>query len=176
MGQTLHRFRGGAYLVSVRAHSEQVPVEWRGEPVLNLDAVGIQVMFTPTVGAGLKRALLDAGRVELRLRAGRERIRLTPAARIEHSRICCRSRPSRHGSVIAYRLLVCDGRLVWAAGIGMDADFQAGPEDAGLTLQVRAGLPTLLGLTAVANRQNGTASACLICGPAVSVRTARLGV
>ena len=30
-------------------------------------------------------------------------------------------------------LLMCNGRLVWAAGLGFDADFWAGPGEAGVT-------------------------------------------
>jgi len=143
-GATLHRFRGGAYLVPVRAHSEQIPVEWRGETVLNLGAVDIQVMFTPTVGAGLKRALLDTGRVELRLRAGRERMRLTPGGPHRKLKNLLQESVLPPWERDRLPLLVCDGQLVWAAGIGMDADFLAGPQEAGLTLQCVAGCsPTL---------------------------------
>ncbi len=134
-GAALHRFRGGAYLVPVRIHPGQAPIEWRGEPFLNMDAVGVRVMFTPTVGAGLKRALLDAGRVELRLRAGRERIRLTPGGPHRTLKNLLQESAVRPWERDRLPLLVCDGRLVWADGIGMDADFQAGPQDVGLTLR-----------------------------------------
>lgn len=144
-GAELHRFRGGAYLVPVRAYSEQVPVAWRGEPVLNLDAVGIQVMFTPAVGAGLKRALLDAGRVELLLRAGRERMRLTPGGPHRKLKNLLQESAVPPWERDRLPLLVCDGKLVWAAGIGMDVDFLAGPRDAGLTLQCVAGCQPALG-------------------------------
>ena len=138
-GVTLHRFRGGAYLVPVRAHSEQIPVEWLGETVLNLGAVDIQVMFTPTVGVGLKRVLLDTGRVELRLRAGRERMRLTPGGPHRKLKNLLQESALPPWERDRLPLLVCDGQLVWAAGIGMDADFLAGPQEAGLTLQCVAG-------------------------------------
>lgn len=134
-GAELHRFRGGAYLVPVRVHSEQVPVAWQGEPVLHLDTVGVRVMFTPTVGAGLKRALLDAGRVELLLRAGRERMRLTPGGPHRKLKNLLQESAVPPWERDRLPLLVCDGKLVWAAGIGMDADFLAGPRDDGLTLQ-----------------------------------------
>ena len=134
-GAALHRFRGGAYLVPVRAHSEQAPVAWRGEPALYLDAVGMRVTFTPTVGSGLKRALLDAGRVELLLRTGRERMRLTPGGPHRKLKNLLQESAVPPWERDRLPLLVCDGKLVWAAGIGMDADFLAGPEDDGLTLQ-----------------------------------------
>jgi tRNA(Ile)-lysidine synthase len=144
-GAELHRFRGGAYLVPVCAHSEQVPVAWRGEPALNLDAVGIRVMFTPVVGAGLKRTLLDAGRVELLLRTGRERMRLTPGGPHRKLKNLLQESAVPPWERDRLPLLACDGQLVWVAGIGMDADFLAGPQDAGLTLQCVAGCPPALG-------------------------------
>ncbi len=134
-GAELHRFRGGAYLIPVRAYCEQPPIEWRGEPVLSLDATDLQVMFVPTVGAGLKRSLLDAGRVELRLRVGRERIRLAPNGPHRKLKNLLQESAVPPWERDRLPLLVCDGRLVWAAGIGMDADFWAGPEDIGLMLE-----------------------------------------
>jgi tRNA(Ile)-lysidine synthase len=35
-------------------------------------------------------------------------------------------------------LLRCDGRLLWAAGIGLDADARAAPDEAGILPSVMA--------------------------------------
>jgi tRNA(Ile)-lysidine synthase len=99
-----------------------------------MDAIGMRVTFTPTTGAGLKRGLLDAGRVELRLREGRERIRLTPGGPHRTLKNLLQESAVPPWERDRLPLLVCDGRLVWAAGIGIDADFRAEPEEAGLTL------------------------------------------
>ena len=127
----LHRFRGGAYLIPARAHPAQSPVVWRGEPVLEMGTLGVHVTFTPAIGSGLKRALLDTGRVELRLRQGRERIRLVPGGPhrklknlLQESAIP----PWERGRL---PLLMCNERLVWAAGIGFDADCLAAPGEPG---------------------------------------------
>ncbi|OZA30558.1 MAG: tRNA lysidine(34) synthetase TilS [Hydrogenophilales bacterium 17-61-9] len=131
-GADLHRFRGGAYLVPAQALPVQAPQAWRGEPFIALEAVGLRVVFTPTVGSGLKRALLDAGRTELRLREGRERMRLTPGGPHRTLKNLLQESAIPPWERERLPLLVCDGRLVWAAGLGVDADFRAGPGEAGV--------------------------------------------
>ncbi|MBT9591690.1 MAG: tRNA lysidine(34) synthetase TilS [Thiobacillus sp.] len=131
-GADLHRFRDGAYLVPARALPVQAPKVWRGEPFIALEAVGLRVAFTPTVGSGLKRTLLDAGRTELRLREGRERMRLTPGGPHRTLKNLLQESAIPPWERERLPLLVCDGRLVWAAGLGVDADFKAGPGEAGV--------------------------------------------
>lgn len=128
----LHRFRNGAYLVPARALTDQTPLIWRGEPVLSLEAIGQKVAFTPMLGSGLKRILLDAGRVELRVRAGREKIRLAPGGPHRKLKNLLQESAIPPWERDRLPLLLCDGRLVWAAGIGMDADCQAAPGEPGI--------------------------------------------
>lgn len=128
----VHRFRGGAYLVPARVYTAQAPLVWQGESVLDMESIGVRVALTPTLGSGLKRALLDAGRVELRLRQGRERIRLAPGG--PHRTL----KNLLHESAIPpwerdrIPLLLFNGQLVWAAGIGIDADYLAESGEPGL--------------------------------------------
>lgn len=128
----LRRFRGGAYLVPTQTHASQAAVEWRGEPFVNLAAVGIRVDFTHTIGSGLKRSLLDAGRVELRLRHGRERIRLVPGGPHRKLKNLLQESAIPPWKRDRLPLLLCDGKLVWAEGIGIDADYGAEPEEPGV--------------------------------------------
>lgn len=128
----LHRFRGGAYLVAARAHASRSPLIWRGEPVLDLEAAGQHVAFMPTVGSGLKRSLLDAGRVELRVRTGREKIRLTPHGPHRTLKNLLQESATPPWERDRLPLLLCDGQLVWAARIGMDADYLAAPGEPGI--------------------------------------------
>ena len=131
-GADLHRFRDGAYLVPARALPVQAPKVWRGEPFIELEALGLRVAFTPTVGAGLKRSLLEAGRIELRLRAGRERMRMTPGGPHRTLKNLLQESTIPPWERDQLPLLLCDGRLVWAARLGFDADFRAGPGEAGV--------------------------------------------
>jgi tRNA(Ile)-lysidine synthase len=128
----LHRFRGGAYLIPARAPVVQTPVVWQGESVLELGAVGVRVTFTPTVGSGLKRVLFDAGRVELRLREGSERIRIAPGG--PHRKL---KNLLQESAVLPWErdrlpLLLFNGELIWAAGIGFDVDYLAEAGEPGL--------------------------------------------
>ena len=132
-GVELHRFRGSAYLAPTRTHAIQVPVVWRGEPFVDLGAVGLRVAFTPTVGLGLKRDVLDAGRAELRLREGRERMRLVPGGPHRTLKNLLQESAIPPWERDRLPLLLCDGHLVWAAGIGVDADFRAEPGEAGVS-------------------------------------------
>ncbi len=131
-GDALYRFRGGAYLVPARAQPSQPPVVWRGEAFIDLHAIGARVAFTPRVGAGLKRTLFDDGRMVLRLRAGRERIRLTPAGPHRTLKNLLQESAIPPWERDRLPLLLCDGHLVWAAGIGLDADYLAAPGEPGI--------------------------------------------
>jgi tRNA(Ile)-lysidine synthase len=128
----LHRFRGGAYLVPGRAHTAQSPVVWRGEPVLEMEAMGVRVAFTHAVGSGLKRTLLEGGRTEFRLRQGGERLRLLPGGPHRSLKNLLQESAIPPWERDRLPLLLCDGRLVWAAGIGFDADSMAEPGEPGL--------------------------------------------
>ena len=128
----LRRFRGGAFLVSSRAPARQVPLVWRGEAELDLDGVGLRVAFTPTLGSGLKRALLETGRVELRLRQGGERIRLAPAGPRRTLKNVLQESAIPPWTRECLPLLLCNGHLVWAAGIGFDADYLAEAGEPGI--------------------------------------------
>jgi tRNA(Ile)-lysidine synthase len=132
----LHRFRDGAYLVGVRKHTAQAPQHWQGEPYLDLETVGMRVRFTPTHGAGLKRSLLEAGRVELGLRKGRERMRVVAGGPHRTLKNLLQESAIPPWQRNRLPLLTCDDRLVWASGIGLDADFRAEAAEPGIVLSV----------------------------------------
>jgi len=125
------RFRGGAYLVPLPP-VETAPVRWQGEAVLRVPAAGVSVQLDTVSGAGLKRDRLQAGEVTLGVRQGGERLR--PHAGGPHRSL--KNLLQEQGIPPWQRdrlpLLWCDGQLVWAAGIGFDADWLAGPGDPGL--------------------------------------------
>ena len=122
----LRRHQGRLVLVGQPPSPQSTTWTWRGEARLDLDAVG-RLEFTPAPGAG---ARLPAG-ATIRLRAGGEK--LQPDAR----------RPARTlknllreaGVPPWWRerlpLIYVDGRLAWAAEIGADAAFMAGPDETG---------------------------------------------
>jgi tRNA(Ile)-lysidine synthase len=124
-GASLRRHAG--YLHVVRAG--QTPAgysrRWRGEQRLVLSELGGVLTLSRAAGSGISLARLREGRVEIRLRRGGERLRPD----------CGRPRRSlknllQESQVPPWRrerlpLMFCDGKLVWAAGLGVDCDFQA---------------------------------------------------
>lgn len=133
----LRRYREGAYLVPARDPAPQPRGIWRGEAELKLEQLGIKVMFTPTPGSGLRRAQLDAGRVELGVRQGREKIRLAAGGARRSLKNLLQESAVPPWERDRLPLLLCNGQLVWAEGIGMDADYRAASGEPGITPETR---------------------------------------
>jgi tRNA(Ile)-lysidine synthase len=106
-------------------------VAWLGEAVLSLgDRLG-EVRFEPRAGEGIAASRIGSGRWRFAARRGGERIRLAPG------------RPTRtlknllqEGDVPAWQrgllpLLFEGERLVWVPGVGISAEYRAGPGEAG---------------------------------------------
>ncbi|MDT3707998.1 MAG: tRNA lysidine(34) synthetase TilS [Thiobacillus sp.] len=125
------RFRGGAYLVPV-APAPAAPVRWQGETTLAVPSAGVTVRMDAVAGTGLKRAVLSSGEVTLGVRQGGERLRLHAGG----PRRSLKNLLQEHAIAPWQRdrlpLLWCDGQLLWAAGIGLDADAQAAPDEPGI--------------------------------------------
>jgi tRNA(Ile)-lysidine synthase len=134
----LWRYRGGAYLVA-RAPAFAEPVPWQGEAVLHVPAAGVDICLDAVVGAGLKRAMLDAGVVTLGVRQGGERMRLHPGGPHRSLKNLLQEHAIPPWQRDHLPLLWCNGQLVWAANIGQDADALAAPGEPGLQLRVVAG-------------------------------------
>lgn len=127
----LVRFRGGAYLVPP-APAWAEPVRWHGEAQLAVPAAGVTVQFEAAVGKGLKRSVLESGIVTLGVRQGGERLRLHhggPHRSLKNLLQEKRIPPWRRERL---PLLWCDGTLLWAEGIGLEADALAGKTELGI--------------------------------------------
>lgn len=131
----LWRFRGGAYLVPPPPAAAPA-VRWQGETQLWVPAAGVGVRMEPVSGAGLKRGGLEAAMVTLGVRQGGERLRLQADGPHRSLKNLLQEQavpPWQRGRL---PLLWCDGQLVWAAGVGFDADWRAAPGEAGMLPQV----------------------------------------
>lgn len=129
--QEVWRYRGGAYLVPA-APRPAPQVRWQGEAMVYVPSAGVTVHMDAVTGAGLKRALLTSGDVILGTRQGGERLRLHPAGPSRTLKNLLQEQgvpPWERGRL---PLLWCGGRLLWAAGVGIDADALAGPGEAGI--------------------------------------------
>lgn len=130
---TLHRYRDEAYLVPARTSTlEPARRCWQGEPDIRLVEIGKAVRFTPAVGAGLSRARLEAGRVEVGVRSGRESLRLSPGGPHRTLRNLMQESAIPPWERARAPLVFWNDQLVWADGIGVDADFRAAPGEAGV--------------------------------------------
>ncbi len=131
------RFRGGAYLAPV-APAPAAPVRWQGETTLAVPSAGVSVRMDAELGAGLKRAMLAAGEVALGVRQGGERLRLHAGGPRRSLKNLLQERAVPPWQRDRLPLLWCDGRLLWAAGIGLDADARAAPGEPGIVPRVMA--------------------------------------
>jgi tRNA(Ile)-lysidine synthase len=127
----VHAYRGQLYVVGQRPTLADLVVPWNGE--LALAWGDGRVSFVRGTGRGISSRLLAAASpVVLRVRQGGERLR--PDAR----------RPARtlrnllqEAAVPPWErtrlpLLCCGERLIWVAGLGVDAAFACAPDEEGV--------------------------------------------
>lgn len=131
------RFRGGAYLVPPTPVSA-APVRWQGEAVLSVPAAGVDVRMEATVGHGLKQTVLMAGEVLLGVRRGGERLRVHAGGPHRSLKNLMQEHAIPPWQRARQPLLWCDGRLVWAAGIGHDPEAGAAPGEPGMLPRVES--------------------------------------
>src|SRR6185503_2128391 len=122
-GKVLRRYRKNIYLNRSEKPLVFKPRAWNGEARLPLPALGGELRFKRVRGGGIASKLIKGKRLQVRLRAGGERLK--PDAR----------RPSRtlknlfqEAGVPPWErermpLLFCGEELVWAPGLGVDAKF-----------------------------------------------------
>lgn len=127
----LWRFRGGAYLVPL-APAPAAPVRWQGEASLWVPAAEVRVQMDAVTGAGLKRAVLAAGQVTLGVRQGGERLRLHAGGPHRSLKNLLQEQAIPPWQRDRLPLLRCNGQLLWAAGIGLDADALAAADEPGI--------------------------------------------
>ena len=131
-GASLRRHDGYLHVVRAGKAPAGYSRRWRGEKRLELEELGGVLTLARATGAGISLARLRAGTVEIRLRRGGERLRPD----------CHRPRRSlknlmQESNVPPWRrerlpLMFCGGKLVWAAGLGVDCDFQAKGREAAI--------------------------------------------
>jgi tRNA(Ile)-lysidine synthase len=129
---SLRRFQGRVVLVKNPPPPAVQTWRWRGEAELDLGVAG-KLGFTMATGQGVRLP----GQVVVALRKGGEKlgpVALRPARTLKNL--------LREAGVPPWLrarlpLVYVDGRLAWAAEIGADAAFQAGPDEAGWLISWR---------------------------------------
>jgi len=134
-GADLRRYRGALWL----APSEGPPSRdgrwiWHGERVWRLPEFGGLLRFGRVKGAGLRAVAAEAGRITLRRRAGGESMR----PRVGGPRRTVKKLLQEHGVPPWERerlpLVYCDDELVCLPGVAVEAAWQAGPGERGLSI------------------------------------------
>ena len=136
-GKELRVYRGRVEVAPAAEALAFTPLEWRGERRLPVEALAGELRFRRARGAGIAAALVDGRTFRVRLRGGGERLRPDPR------------RPRRslknlfqEAGVPPWRreqmpMLFCGEELVWAAGLGVDAAWQAGASAPGIVPEWR---------------------------------------
>jgi len=136
-GALLRVYRGRLSVTEAEHAAPFAVLRWRGERRLPIPALGGELRFREATGRGIDAARLERREVRVRLRAGGER--LQPDAR----------RPRRSlknlfqdAGVPPWErarlpLLECDGTLIWAPGLGVDASWRAGKDAPGIVPEWR---------------------------------------
>ncbi|KAB2325268.1 tRNA lysidine(34) synthetase TilS [Betaproteobacteria bacterium SCN1] len=117
----LRRYRGGAYVVGAIPSPE--PQVWLGEPALTLPGLGTLHLRRET-GRGLPAEALVPERTVLDVRRGGERLRLAAGAPTRNLKTllqACALPPWERERLPVLRL---EGAVLWAAGFGVNADWQ----------------------------------------------------
>jgi tRNA(Ile)-lysidine synthase len=124
-GATLRRYGGHAHVVRGGRAPARYARRWRGEQQLVLEVGGGVLTLARSQGGGISRARLREGVVTIRPRRGGER--LQPDCRRPRRALKNLLQESNVAPWLRERLplMFCDGKLVWAAGIGVDCGFQA---------------------------------------------------
>jgi tRNA(Ile)-lysidine synthase len=122
-GARLRVYRGRVTLDASRAASEAFsPVKWNGESRLPLPALGGELRFKP--GPGIGAQWLRPGSLEVRLRAGGERLQLHP----KRPRRTLKNLFQEAGVPPQVRertpLLFRGAELVWVPGLGVDVRYR----------------------------------------------------
>ena len=113
-------------------HLQQSQFSWQGELYLILKELGGTLHFKQAEGRGINKEKLNAAPVFIKTRAGGEHF----------SPHCKRPRRSLKNLMqeaaippwerLTLPLLYCGERLVWVPGIGIECEFQVGPEEKGV--------------------------------------------
>lgn len=126
----VHVYRGELHVVRHRPPVAEGPLPWRGEA--RLPWGGDQVVLGSTHGIGISYRLLLSAPVCLRRRLGGERIQPDPRRPLRSLRKLLQEAGVPPWDRARLPLLWSGERLVWVAGIGIDAAFACAPDEPGV--------------------------------------------
>jgi tRNA(Ile)-lysidine synthase len=122
-GTVLRSYREKVFLTKTKPRAAFKPQTWKGEAILELPALGGSLRFRKVRGQGINRSLLKAGKFQVRLRSGGERLQLDakrPRRTLKNLFQEAGVPPWERERV---PLLYRGQDLVWAPGLGVDVKF-----------------------------------------------------
>ncbi len=135
----IHAYRGELHVLRQCPAVPAGDVPWCGEEELPWGAD--RVTFTPTTGAGINRHRLAGAPLRLTSRQGGERLQPDPQRPLRTLKKLLQEAAVPPWERLRLPLLWCGERLVWVAGIGVDAAFACPPGEPGLLLAWRRAVP-----------------------------------
>jgi tRNA(Ile)-lysidine synthase len=122
-GKVLRLYRDKTYLTKKSSGKAFQPVAWRGESRIVIPGLGGELRFKRTRGRGIDRKLLKAGKFQVRLRSGGERLQLDAKRPRRTLKNLFQEAGVPPWEREGLPLLYCESELVWAPGLGVDAKF-----------------------------------------------------
>lgn len=133
----VRRYRGRVYAMSALGGLDRgVVLSWSGERELEWPALNGRVGFECVQGAGVSLDRLRRAQVTLRLRGGGETLRPHPHAATRTLKKLLQEHDVPPWRRERLPLLYCGDALVCVAGVAVEAEYQAGPQEAGLVLSL----------------------------------------
>jgi len=126
----VHAYRGRLYVVGQRPALVDLVVPWNGE--LTLAWGDGRVAFVRGMGRGISSRLLAASPVVLRVRQGGERLRPDSRRPARTLRKLLQEAAVPPWERARLPLLCCGERLIWVAGLGVDAAFACASDEEGV--------------------------------------------
>jgi tRNA(Ile)-lysidine synthase len=131
-GAVVRAWRGTVRVADERPAGLFTPLAWRGERALRLAALGGELRFHRCSGAGIDAARIPAGGLAVRLRGGGERFSVAAGRPRRTLKNLFQESGIPPWERERLPLLYCGDALVWVPGLGVSADWQAGPRGEGL--------------------------------------------
>lgn len=137
-GMVIRRYRNKVFVANEKEKAPAFkPLAWNGEKRLALPELGGELRFRAARGRGIDRKLLKNKRLQIRLRSGGERLRLDPRRPRRTLKNLFQEAGVPPWERERLPLLFCGDELVWAPGLGVDADWISSSRDPGIVPEWR---------------------------------------
>ncbi len=133
----VHRYQGRVYALRAPGEFDRGLVSsWHGEAELDWPALNGRVRLARVQGSGISLAKLQHAPVTLRLRGGGESLRPQPHAATRTLKNLLQEHCVPPWQRDRLPLLYCGDELVCVPGVAIAAEYQAGPQEAGVELSL----------------------------------------